>query len=118
MATSKLSSKQASEVTAAMLEARNTFHLDFALGNIQLQYDTNWEEITCVGYNPEMMRLEAVVNIKQPSGYNGNLCSLASHEFIRFYVDFKDGHGFRDMGLTSFKSADILNTAPLPKHPI
>src|SRR5215468_3801138 len=66
----------------------------------------------------QMMRLEAIVNIKQSTGYNGNLCSNASREYVRFYVDFKDGGGFNDMGLASFKSADISDLPPGPQHPL
>ena len=79
---------------------------------------TNWEELTCAGYNPQFRRLEAVVNVKQTNGYNGNLCSNASTEYVRFFVDFKDGGGFRDMGYTSFKVADISDAPPGPQHPL
>ena len=79
---------------------------------------TFWEQLTCAGYNPQFRRLEAVVNINQANGYNGNLCSNASAEYVRFFVDFKDGGGFRDMGYTSFKVADISNAPPGPQHPL
>ena len=79
---------------------------------------TSWEELTCAGYNPQFRRLEAVVSVKQTNGYNGNLCSNASTEYVRFFVDFKDGGGFRDMGYTSFKVADISNAPPGPQHPL
>ena len=118
MATAKTSSKAAPKITAAKLEARNSFHLNFALGILKPKTDTFWEEVRCIGYDPQMMRLEAIVDIKQSTGYNGNLCSIASREYVRFYVDFKDGGGFRDMGLASFKSADISNLPPGPQHPL
>lgn len=51
---------------------------------------TYWEEITCAGYNPYDKRLEAVVNIKQSNGYNGNLCSKGSLKYVRFFIDFKE----------------------------
>ena len=37
-----------------------------------------YEELTCVGFNPEFDRLEATLRIKQNSGYSGDLCSLGS----------------------------------------
>lgn len=79
---------------------------------------TNWEQVICAGYNPQFRRLEAVVNVKQTSGYNGNLCSHGSTEYVRFFVDFKNGAGFQDMGYTSFKVADISNAPPGPQHPL
>jgi len=79
---------------------------------------TYWEQLTCAGYNPQYRRLEAVVNVKQANGYNGNLCSNGSTEYVRFFVDFKDGAGFQNMGYTSFKVADISNAPPGPQHPL
>ncbi len=79
---------------------------------------TNWEQVTCAGYNPYYQRLEAVVNIKQATGYSGNLCSNGSTEYVRFFVDFKDGSGFQDMGIANFKVADIPDTPAAPQHPI
>src|SRR5271154_2250044 len=114
MTTSKVESK----VSGAMLEARNSFLLQVALGALKPQSDIHWEEIKCVGYNPDMQRLEAVVDIKQSTGYSGGLCTNASREYVRFYVDFKDGAGFRDLGLASFKSADISDAPPGLQHPL
>src|SRR5262249_11726780 len=79
---------------------------------------TYWEQVTCAGYNPYYQRLEAVVNIKQATGYNGNLCSDGSMENVRFFVDFKDGFGFQNMGLVSFKVADISDAPKGPQHPL
>ncbi|PSL26349.1 hypothetical protein [Chitinophaga ginsengisoli] len=79
---------------------------------------TFWEQLTCVGFNPDVSRLEAVVRIKQPNGYSGGLCSAGSHEFVRFFVDYHDGAGFQDAGFTSFKVADITDHAPFTKHPL
>jgi hypothetical protein len=95
----------------------------FRLNNLTtvIKFPTNvtfWEQLTCAGYNPQFRRLEAVVDIKQTNGYNGNLCSNGSTEYVRFFVDFHDGNGFQDMGFTSFKVADISNAPPGPQHPI
>jgi len=79
---------------------------------------TFWEELTCVGYNPKEKRLEGIVSIKQDSGYTGTLCTAASKEYVRFFVDFKDGSGFQDMGYTSFKACDISDVPPGPQHPL
>lgn len=78
---------------------------------------TFWEELTCVGYNSREHRLEGIVSIKQNSGYSGTVCNPNSSEYVRFFVDFKDGSGFRDMGYSSFKACDIPDT-PAAHHPL
>src|SRR5947209_1867238 len=40
-----------------------------------LNSNTEFEELTCVGFNSQFNRLEAVVAIKQAFGYGGDLCS-------------------------------------------
>lgn len=79
--------------------------------------NTVWEELTCVGFHPQTSKLLAVVEIKQPFGYSGNLCSQGSTEYVRFFVDWKDGAGFQDVGLASFKVYDISGSPPGPQHP-
>ncbi len=106
------------QITKEMLAERNIFHLKQLIAPLPGRSNKNWEEITCVGYNPNTQRLEAVVSIKQSSGYNGGLCSTASTEYIRFFVDFKDGGGYRDMGLASFKAANISDAPPGAQHPL
>jgi hypothetical protein len=104
---------------AEMTKNRQLFKLSNLTAAINFPSDiTYWEQVTCVGYNPQYRRLEAVVNIKQTSGYNGGLCSNGSLEYVRFFMDFHDGAGFQDMGFTSFKVADISNAPPGPQHPL
>src|SRR5260370_4180600 len=57
----------------------------------ELSGDTTWEELVCLGYNPTLGQLEAVVSIKQPTGYSGDLCTSGSTEYVRFFVDFGAG---------------------------
>ena len=85
---------------------------------LAIKSNTYWEELTCVGFNPQLAQLEAVVSIKQDSGYSGGLCSDGSTEYIRFFVDWGDGTGFQDVGLTSFKAHNISNLPPGPQHPL
>ena len=73
--------------------------------------NTTYEELGCVGYQPQFKRLEAVVYVKKPFGYGGGLCSAGSTEFVRFYADWNNDNDFNDadedMGLTSFTAHDI-----------
>jgi hypothetical protein len=75
--------------------------------NFKLISDTRYEELTCVGYNPDTQDMEATFSIKLPYGYSGNLCTNGSFENIRFYMDFHDGAGFIDQGSVRVNVHDI-----------
>lgn len=66
-----------------------------------------YEELTCVGYNPDSGYLEATFSVKKPVGYSGKLCSPGSIEYVRFYLDFHDGAGFIDQGMVGVNVHDI-----------
>ena len=75
--------------------------------------NTNYEQVTCVGFNPSTNVLEAVVQVKQPSGYNGSLCQIGSYEYVRFFVDY--GSGWEDAGLAAINVHDIADAADCHK---
>lgn len=75
--------------------------------------DVAYEELKCVGYNPDLNQLKAAVWIKQSSGFLGELCSAGSIEYIRFFMSFDGGASWQDQGLTSFQTFDIPGTKPL-----
>jgi len=63
-----------------------------------IQYDTRYEELECIGLYPERDFLEAILQVKLPSGFSGDLCSGGSQEYVRFFIDW-DGEGdFVDLG--------------------
>lgn len=75
--------------------------------------DTSYEELKCVGYNPHLKQLHAVVHVKKDYGYLGGICSIGSPEYVRFYVDWNnDGHWI-DAGLTRFTAFDLPGDKPL-----
>jgi hypothetical protein len=75
--------------------------------NYKLIADKTYEQITCLGYNPETSEMEATFSISKSSGYSGNLCSNGSLEYVRFYIDFHDGAGFIDQGSVGINVHDI-----------
>ena len=85
---------------------------------LALAGSTYWEQLVCLGFQPERSRLDAVVSIKRASGYSGDLCTNGSPEYVRFFVDWGDGAGFQDVGLASFRAHDISDAPPGPQHPI
>jgi hypothetical protein len=52
---------------------------------------TKYEELKCVGLYPEGDLLEAVLEVKLPYGFNGDLCTLGSKEYVAFYIDWGTG---------------------------
>jgi hypothetical protein len=80
---------------------------------VSIQSDTTYEVIACVGYQPQLSWLEAVVYVNQSSGYDGGLCSSGSQEYVRFYLSNDGGATWLDQGLTSFTVYDITHTGAL-----
>ena len=80
---------------------------------LELALDTFYEEIACLGYEPQLRRLEAVVHVKQEGGYGGNICSPGTPEFVRFYLSFDNGASWQDQGMSYFTAYDIPGDKPL-----
>lgn len=76
--------------------------------------DTAFEELTHVGYNPDLGVLEAVIQIKQPYGYLGDHRTPGSYEYIRFYVD--TGNGFEHAGLVAVNVHDLPHGTEATRH--
>ncbi len=74
---------------------------------LDIQYDTSYEELGCIGFQPQLSRLEAVVYVKQQTGYNGGICTDGSQEYVRFYLSFNNGVTWQDQGISSFTAYDI-----------
>lgn len=79
---------------------------------LQIASNTTYEEIGCVGFQPQADLLEAVVYVKQPVGYGGNVCSPGTQEHVRFYLSMDNGATWQDLGVASFTAYDIPGTAP------
>ncbi len=84
---------------------------------LPLQNDTTYEELKCVGCQPQFDRLDAVVYVKQPTGYLGGLCSNGSPEYVRFYLSFDGGATWQDQGLTSFTAYNTTTPKPI-RYPL
>ncbi len=113
------------KVTEIMLPDERTFFLNMLaknpnyFGNIpgsklkpvfKFNKKVIYEELTCVGYNPDTENMEATFSIKKSFGYSGNLCKTGSFEYVRFYLDFHDGAGFIDQGSVAVNVHDIPAT--------
>jgi hypothetical protein len=74
---------------------------------LDIQLNRTYEEIGCVGFQPQFNRLDAVVYVNQPSGYGGAVCSAGTPEYVRFFLSADNGATWQDAGLTSFTAYDI-----------
>ena len=74
---------------------------------LAIKGNTTYEEIKCVGFQPQLNRLDAVVFIKQQFGYGGNICSSGTPEYVRFYLSFDNGTTWVDQGVTSFTAFNV-----------
>ncbi len=87
--------------------------------------NTKYEELKCIGFYPEQDLLEAIIDVKLPYGYKGDLCSPGSFEYVRFFIDWNGDGDFvdagDDVGIASINVHDIAdgekvcldNTKPL-----
>lgn len=73
----------------------------------QTDGNTSFEEMNCVGYDPNNDALTAVIKVKKSSGYSGSLCSTGSREYVAFWVDWGDGAGWTYEGTSSVRVHDI-----------
>jgi hypothetical protein len=76
--------------------------------------NTTYEEVTCIGFNPNTNILEAVIQIKQPTGYSGDPCHTGSFEYVRFFLNY--GSGWEDVGLAAVHVHDIPNADDCAKN--
>ncbi|MCX6676539.1 MAG: hypothetical protein NTU95_01160 [Methanothrix sp.] len=53
--------------------------------------NTNYEELQCIGLDPNYECLVGIFTVKLPYGFLGNLCSKGSTQYIAFWVDWGTG---------------------------
>ena len=78
---------------------------------VQLQGNTTYELLKCVGFHPQANRLDAVVFVNQSFGYGGDVCSGGSTEYVRFYLSLDHGATWLDQGVTNFTAYDVPRDA-------
>lgn len=80
--------------------------------------NTSFEEITCIGLEPQQKALHATIAIKRDSGYGGALChGPGGREYVRFFADWNGDGDFtdasEDLGVASVAVHDIPGPKPL-----
>jgi len=74
--------------------------------------NTTYEELGCVGLNPQLDLLDAVVQIKQNNGYSGDICT-GSLEYVRFYADYANSGTWTDLGFSTVRVHNIPGALPI-----
>jgi hypothetical protein len=72
---------------------------------IDPQGDETYEQLGCVALNPTTDELVATLELKQPAGYSGGLCTAGSEEYVAFWVDW--GGGFQYVGTSAVNVHDL-----------
>jgi hypothetical protein len=80
---------------------------------LNIQADTTYEELGCVGFQPQLNRLEGIVYINQQSGYGGGICSAGTQEYVRFYLSSDNGATWQDQGVVGFTAYDVASNERL-----
>lgn len=69
--------------------------------------DTSYEELDCVGLDPNTDRLVATYRIKRSTGYSGDLCAKGSTEYVAFWADWDDTCKWTYLGTAEVAAHDI-----------
>jgi hypothetical protein len=80
---------------------------------VSIAGNTSYEELKCVGFQPQINRLEGVVWVKRPSGYGGGICTNGSREYVSFFLSYDNGATWLPQGTTSFPVYDVPGPHPL-----
>ena len=73
----------------------------------KLLSNKSYEELTCIGFNPDTNELNGVVVVKKKSGYSGGPCTDGSKEYVRFYLDYEGTGTWIDEGVVNFDAHDL-----------
>lgn len=71
--------------------------------------DTSYEELTCIGLDPNVPdTLVGIVKVKKSSGYSGGPCTAGSREYVTWWADFDGNGGFETcLGTSDVRVHDL-----------
>jgi hypothetical protein len=107
-------SPQALELTDALTAEFAAVGLDLskiAAELAEVDADTAYEQLECVGLDPNLERLVATFRIKLPFGYGGQLCWPGSTEYVAFWADWDDTGTWEHVGTVEVNVHDF---SPIP----
>lgn len=75
-----------------------------------LSYDTQYEQLVSIGFDPVFSTLEATIEVKLNYGFGGALCTNGSLEHVRFYSrNSASATGWDDLGAVTVNTRDIVD---------
>jgi hypothetical protein len=83
------------------------------VSSISIKSNTVYERLGCIGFQPELNMLKAVIYIHQTTGYGSGLCGIGSTEYVRFFLSSDDGATWQDQGLTSLQVYNVDHASRL-----
>lgn len=93
------------------------FDLSELLGALEdSKGNTGYEEVDCLGLDPNAEWLVASFTIKRPTGYNGTLCQHGSREYVAFWADWDNTCEWTYVGTASIDVHDIASIPPDGLH--
>lgn len=70
--------------------------------------NTTYEELECIGYDPEDDSMVGVVRVKRPTGFSGGPCTSGSREYVTFWADLNNNGTFETcLGTAEVRVYDI-----------
>lgn len=75
--------------------------------SLLINTNTVYERLGCIGFQPELNMLKAVIYIHQTTGYGSGLCGSGSTEYVRFFLSSDNGSTWQDQGLTSLQVYNV-----------
>lgn len=76
---------------------------------------TKYEELRCVGLNYDLEELTAILTVKLPCGYNGDLCTEGSREYVAFWFSLPDEAGqHRPWQYAGTATVRVHDSRPIP----
>jgi len=74
--------------------------------------NTSFEELECVGLNPNRDTLVGIIRVKKPAGYSGGPCTTGSKEYVTFWADFDNNGTFETCLGTASVNVYDFNAIP------
>ncbi len=75
--------------------------------------DVTYEELTCAGLQTAFDTVGAVLHVKLPYGYSGDLCQSGSKEYVAFWADWNNDGAYEDyLGTADVDVHDLGGSLP------
>ena len=96
-----------SYVYPAQLASSSKIDLSAVLKQLeQLNGDTTYEELECLGLDNNTDQLVGTFRVKRPNGFSGGPCTAGSTEYVAYWADFGDDCTYTYLGTAKVTTHD------------